>query len=141
MGLATNLSLLQALTFQTCVNTFGPHMLVDVPAPAPQRFIPCPVLPAISALVGSLLHHLLAASPIVGMRPASLRSVLAQPQDGRKSPESVTDINGLKLGELTFLKQYPGATPQRVGANGGQDMAAGFTPTMIATIIVKKGHG
>ena len=38
------------------------------------------------------------------------------------------DINGLKLGELTFLKQYPGATPQRVGANGGQDMAAGFTP-------------
>ena len=27
-------------------------MLVDIPAPAPQHFIPCPVLPDISAPVG-----------------------------------------------------------------------------------------
>ena len=36
-------------------------MLVDIPAPAPQHFIPCPVFPDISALMGvfSVIYWLL----------------------------------------------------------------------------------
>lgn len=82
------------------------------------------------------------------MDPTGLKGpVLAQLQDQRKSLESTTENNGLK-GELTFLKQGPGATPhhqrQTVGRTWWQSLfhvVVGERPLVMGEVDVRLAQG